>query len=64
MGYPIITHLALNEFTDDLVRAKSVDVTGSKQQTVSRPKSDGKPIYPTESGLVPHYTGHIPGIVC
>ncbi|XP_063424057.1 ciliary microtubule inner protein 2B-like [Mytilus trossulus] len=64
MGYPIITNLALNEFTDDIVRAKSLDGSGARTVTfkeTTRPKSDGKPIYPIETGLVPHYTGHIPG---
>lgn len=65
MGYPIITNLALNEFTDDIVRAKSLDGSETRMVTfkeTTRPKSDGKPIYPIETGLVPHYTGHIPGI--
>ncbi|KAL8606414.1 hypothetical protein ACOMHN_060319 [Nucella lapillus] len=60
LGYPNITNQALNEFTDDGCRQSEV----AKQAVVvdlplSNPK-DGKKIYPTESGLVPHYTGHIP----
>ena len=61
MGYPIITQLALNEFTDDLMRVKSEPSDGKAAKEVSL-GADGKPIYPTESGLVPHYTGHIPGM--
>ncbi|XP_061184601.1 ciliary microtubule inner protein 2B-like [Saccostrea echinata] len=61
MGYPIITHLALNEFTDDL---RSQSVKASKSVNIDRSATqmvDGRPIYPVETGLVPHYTGHIPG---
>lgn len=63
LGYPIITHLALNEFTDDL-RAKSA-TQASEGVHVDRSAPammHGKPIYPVETGLVPHYTGHIPGM--
>lgn len=61
MGYPIITHEALNEFTSDTSRLK--DIQG-QPITIHRPEvniRDSKLIYPVESGLVPHYTGHIPG---
>jgi len=61
MGYPIITHMGLNEFTDDTGRMKDIM---SKDVNIHRFETktvDGKPIYPVESGLVPHYTGHIPG---
>jgi hypothetical protein len=61
MGYPIITQLALNEFTDDLMRVKSEPSDGKAAKEVSM-GAEGKPIYPAESGLVPHYTGHIPGM--
>lgn len=61
MGYPIITHDALNEFTSDTNRLKNLQ---SEAITIHRPENkvqDTKLIYPVESGLVPHYTGHIPG---
>ena len=60
-GYPIITHEALNDFTDDLMRIK---MAAGKPISIRREeimRIDTKPIYPKESGLVPHYTGHIPG---
>ena len=60
-GYPIITHNALNEFTDDLLRIKESEnrpIDLGPMKPVHKPT---KPIYPVESGLVPHYTGHIPG---
>lgn len=61
MGYPIITHEALNEFTTDTARLqglKSQPITIHRHVAQVR---DSKHIYPVESGLVPHYTGHIPG---
>lgn len=61
MGYPIITHEALNEFTNDTARLQNLK---SQSVTIHRPEvpvKDAKLIYPVESGLVPHYTGHIPG---
>lgn len=61
MGYPIITHEALNEFTNDTKRLENLK---SQSITIQRPEAkvkDTKLIYPVESGLVPHYTGHIPG---
>ncbi|KAL4218733.1 hypothetical protein ACF0H5_021321 [Mactra antiquata] len=61
MGYPIITHEALNEFTSDTARLQGLK---SEPITIHRPVAqvrDSKHIYPVESGLVPHYTGHIPG---
>jgi hypothetical protein len=35
MGYPIITQLALNEFTDDLIRVKSEPTDGKAANEVS-----------------------------
>ncbi|KAH3794742.1 protein FAM166B-like [Dreissena polymorpha] len=61
MGYPIITHEALNEFTSDTARLQGLK---SQPITIHRDQprvKDAKLIYPLESGLVPHYTGHIPG---
>ena len=59
--YPVITHLALNDFTDTGRRIKAqsaepVNVHRSEQAAINT-----KPIYPVNSGLVPHYTGHITG---
>lgn len=62
MSYPMTTHLALNEFTDDL---RSQSVPASKSVNFARPTTqlrDGKPIYLKETGIVPHYTGHVPGM--
>ena len=61
MGYPTITNLALNEFTDDIKRHDGVMHEGVRLEAPKYHVTDGKPIYPVETGLVPHYTGHIPG---
>lgn len=61
MGYPIITHEALNEFTDDTSRLEHLKQEPITIHRSERPVKDSKLIYPLESGLVPHYTGHIPG---
>ena len=61
LGYPLITHNALNEFTDEV---KEYKVRKSLPVTIYRDKTnyvDANLLYPNESGLVPHYTGHIPG---
>lgn len=60
-GYPIITHDALNEFTTDIARLKSLH---NHPVTVHKPEvriRDLKLLYPVESGIIPRYTGHIPG---
>ena len=59
--YPVITHMALNEFSDTERRQKA---QSAEPVTVHRKEPcviNTKPIYPINSGLVPHYTGHIPG---
>ena len=61
MGYPIITHEALNEFTDDTNRLDNINKEAITLHRPEQPVRDSRLIYPTESGLVPHYTGHIPG---
>lgn len=61
MSYPDITNKALCEFT--------TATTENKEKIpflVQRPqKSCGThPIYIKDSGMVPHYTGHVPGKIC
>ncbi|KAL5012355.1 hypothetical protein ScPMuIL_010906 [Solemya velum] len=61
LGYPSITHQALNDFTDN---TKKLTESAQKDISIQRQEVEvmnSKPIYPIESGLVPHYTGHIPG---
>ncbi|XP_033642971.1 protein FAM166B-like [Asterias rubens] len=60
MGYPIITNCALSEFTYDPLQAVS-NAEVPHRGIIKLPRLDPNQIYPTESGLVPHYTGHIPG---
>ncbi|XP_070175654.1 ciliary microtubule inner protein 2B-like [Littorina saxatilis] len=59
LGYPIIKHQALNEFTDDITHHSHVAKQPVTCSMPPAPPKDGKKIYPSESGLVPHYTGHI-----
>jgi len=61
MGYPIITHEALNEFTSDTSRLGNLQTQPITIHREDKPIRDTRLIYPVESGLVPHYTGHIPG---
>ncbi|XP_006818417.1 ciliary microtubule inner protein 2B-like [Saccoglossus kowalevskii] len=61
VGYPKLTHNALNEFTTE---HGNVLKNRYKPVTLQRDASkvhDSKLIYPISSGLVPQYTGHIPG---
>ncbi|KXJ09194.1 protein FAM166B [Exaiptasia diaphana] len=63
LGFPALTNKALCEFTDETTRLKSIE---NQPVVVRRPKV--KPvkistIYEMKpgTGLVPHYTGHVPG---
>ena len=61
MGYPMFTNKALCEFTDECTRIKRLEGQPVK---IARPEFklvDTKPIYIKQKGLVPHYTGHVPG---
>ena len=60
-GYPLITHTALGEFGDDIKRSKDIAEKPVIMQRQPTMKPDAWPIYHVDTGLVPHYTGHIPG---
>ena len=60
-GYPAITNIALKDHTNDeqrftAIRTQPVIVHRSIPHPAPAPK-----IYPINTGLVPNYTGHIPG---
>lgn len=60
-GYPLTTHIALNEFTDDIKRQAQLV---KKPIVIERPEPkivNPVRIYPVHTGLLPNYTGHIPG---
>ena len=60
-GYPTISNKGLCDFTDECERLKQVK---SKQVIVHRKiqrDCESKPLYLKETGMVPHYTGHVPG---
>ena len=61
-SYPIITTRALQDFAGEEKRMRA---TWGAPVRVFRPEMKTKSlatIYPKNSGLMPHYTGHIPGI--
>ena len=63
-GYPVNTKRALVEFAENGMRLQesqdkpfTVEAPAGEQTTSIRQSM----IYPTSTGLIPHYTGHIPG---
>ncbi|KAK3711165.1 hypothetical protein QZH41_018515, partial [Actinostola sp. cb2023] len=63
-GFPVLTNKALCEFTDKTGRLKSIE---NQPVVVRRPAVKPvktRTIYELKkgTGLVPHYTGHVPGI--
>ena len=66
-GYPINTKRALVEFAEDGIRLQK---SQEKPFTVESPAEEKTApggqsmIYPKSMGLIPHYTGHIPGYLC
>lgn len=61
MGYPVQTHVGLNTFTDttrahDALRGTDVDLAKPEVVTVHT-----RPLYPRAAGMIPNYTGHVPG---
>ncbi|ESP04526.1 hypothetical protein LOTGIDRAFT_237357 [Lottia gigantea] len=61
MSYPIITHEALNTFSNETYRSKMLSQQPVNLHQEEQKIVNMKQIYPKETGLVPHYTGHIPG---
>ncbi|XP_071949123.1 ciliary microtubule inner protein 2B-like [Antedon mediterranea] len=61
MGYPIITHEALNLFSGDLEKAKTRMDHPVKLAGLTQERKTFRRIYTLDTGLVPQYTGHIPG---
>ena len=61
MGYPDITKKALCEFTTKSLEAKALEKTPVVIRRPQKKQIDTKPIYIHDSGMVPHYTGHVPG---
>ena len=60
-GYPNITRQALQEHSSE---DKRMEQSQLEPVRVFRPQEQTKSsigIYPRDTGLVPHYTGHIPG---
>jgi hypothetical protein len=60
-GYPVMSHRALTDFKDTQKRLVRASVEPFMLVRDAPPNKDIKPIYPVESGIIPKYTGHIPG---
>jgi len=65
LGYPVQSNKGLNVFTDSMRLRKQIDATESKDQVSqprrAHPNKDKTILYPNNMGMVPHYTGYIPG---
>ena len=63
-SYRTITRRALQDFAGEEKRMREMK---NAPVSVARPEIRGKAlatVYPRDSGLMPHYTGHIPGQYC
>lgn len=60
-GYPTITNKGLCDFTDECARLKEVQSKPVKVHRQIAKKWESKPLYLKDIGMVPHYTGHVPG---
>lgn len=61
MGYPKYTNKALCNFTNRIIETKTNAKLPIVIKRPTQPVENTKPIYYKDSGMVPHYTGHIPG---
>lgn len=62
MGYPKYTNKALCDFTTSYRDTKANAKLPIVLNRPAKPVENSKPIYYKDSGMVPHYTGHIPGM--
>ncbi|XP_028410962.1 protein FAM166B-like isoform X1 [Dendronephthya gigantea] len=60
-GYPTISNKGLCDFTDECERLKNVKSKPVKVHRHIVKKNESKPLYLKDTGMVPHYTGHVPG---
>ena len=60
IGYPDVTNQALCDFTTEHAKTKMMSHAKINLKRPERPAVDTKQIYYKESGMVPHYTGHVP----
>jgi hypothetical protein len=60
-GYPKISNKGLCDFTDECERLKDVKSKPVKVHRQIVRKFESKPLYLKDNGMVPHYTGHVPG---
>ena len=61
VGYPKVTNKGLCNFTDECERLGALkDQPVQVHRKISK-KCESKPLYMKDVGMVPHYTGHVPG---
>lgn len=60
-SYPRITNKGLCYYTDECERMKDSEFKPVMVDRGIVRKIDSKPLYLKDTGMVPHYTGHVPG---
>ncbi|XP_041127351.1 protein FAM166B-like [Polyodon spathula] len=60
-GYPILTNRALVHFTNELNQSELGPITFQRQPREDHSLPYISQIYPSNLGLLPKYTGHVPG---
>eukprot|EP00116_Pleurobrachia_bachei_P008448 sb/3468710/ len=63
MGYPKMTEQAISDYREQERRQAAMKLAPKQpnEHVVARPIMVRREVYPKASGMVPHYTGHIPG---
>lgn len=61
VGYPKVTNEGLCNFTDECERLKGLKEQPVQVRRQISKKNESKPLYIKDLGMVPHYTGHVPG---
>lgn len=61
VGYPKVTNKGLCDFTDECERIKDFKERPVQVHREILAKLESKPLYIKDVGMVPHYTGHVPG---
>ncbi|GFO46787.1 protein fam166b-like [Plakobranchus ocellatus] len=60
-GYPVISNLGLSRFTNDVNKTRHLRKQPIFVHSAVTPPPEGKRLYPQHSGMIPRYTGHVPG---
>lgn len=60
-GYPVISNRGLSRFTSENNKSRHLKNQPILVQSALTPPPEGRRLYPAESGMIPRYTGHVPG---